>query len=202
MKAGRDAYAGEAEGPDSLEWELTEQTAWEVWEESLRATAALAHASVGPGWRTQLQLRRKLKHETEIRSMYGSSLHQRNQIMFDDFSNGDSSLGSYSFDISNPPSSDFHHRISPLEVTSAVDNFRIIIPEVLPAAMIRFAASVIDCTPVLHDAQTKIIWKEEQTQQQMNSIILQHINDERRWIRRMKRLGDTQRSVISLLQVE
>lgn len=196
MRADRDAYTGEVEGPDSLEWELTEQTAWEIWEESLRATAALAHASVGPGWRYQLQLRRRLNQEAELRSIYGSSLHQRNRVVFDDLSDGGSSLGSYSFDVSNPQSSHYSQRwISPgtEPFPDAVESFRVLIPEVLPAAMVRFAASVIDCTPTLKSAESKIIWKEDQTQQQMQSMILQLINEERRWIRRIKRLGDTQR---------
>ena len=74
-----------------------------------------------------------------------------------------------------------------------VETFRVIIPEVLPAATIRFAASAIDCTPSLRTAQSKIVWKEEQSQQQMQSIVLQQINDVCRWIRRFKRLGDIQR---------
>lgn len=187
-----------AEGTDSLEWELTEQTAWEIWEESLRATAALAHASVGPGWHYQLQLRRQLNHAAELRSMYGPSFQERNQVIFDDFSDEGSSIGSFSFDASNPQSSHYSQRLRPPVIElmpSAVDTFRAVIPEVLPAAMIRFAASVIDCTPTLRDADSKIIWKEDQTQQQMQSVILQLINGERRWIRRMKRLGDTQRLV-------
>lgn len=196
-RAGRDAYAREAEGPDSLEWELTEQTAWEVWEESLRASAALAHASVGPGWRYQLQLRRRLNHESEMRSLYGPSLPQRSHVVFDDYSDGGSSLGSNSFDISNPQSSHYSRGLrqtgTDRTIPNAVAAFRIIIPEVLPAAMIRFAASAIDSAPRLYDPQSKIVWEDDQTQQQMQSIILQHINKERRWIRRMKRLGDAQR---------
>jgi hypothetical protein len=78
-------------------------------------------------------------------------------------------------------------------IPDIVETFRVIIPEVLPAAMIRFTASVIDCIPPLRVAQSKIVWTEEQSQQQMHSIILQLINDERRWIRRIKRLSDTQR---------
>ena len=200
MRSDRDAFTGEMEGPDSLEWELTEQTAWEVWEEALRAAAALAHASVGPGWRYQMQLRQQLNYEAELRSMYGTTLHQRNQVVFDDFSDGGSSLGSYSFDVSNPQSSHYSQRLRPPGadiLPNAVESFRVVIPEVLPAAMVRFAASVIDCTPTLRDADSKIIWEEDQTQQQMQSIILQLINEERRWIRRLKRLGDTQRLVVT-----
>lgn len=214
MKAERDAKMNDgyarniADGPDSLEysleWELTEQAAWEVWEESLRATAALAHASVGPGWRHQLDLRKQLNHEGEMRALYGSSL-QRNRVLFDNFSDGGSSIGgnsfsSYSFDVSNPQSSwrpitPGHEFEMPEIMPDIVETFRVIIPEVLPAAMIRFAASAIDCTPSLRTAQSKIVWTEEQSQQQMQSIVLQQINDERRWIRRLKRLGDTQRWV-------
>lgn len=156
----------------------------------------MAHASVGPGWSYQLLLRRQLNYEAEMRSLYEPSFHRRNQVVFDDFSDGGSSLGSsYSFDVSNPQSSNFQRFRQPTNfiTPNAVDTFRVVIPEVLPAAMIRFASSVIDCTPALKTAKTKIIWKEEHTQQQMQSIIVQQINDERRWIRRMKRLGDTQR---------
>eukprot|EP00804_Cyclotella_cryptica_P007102 CCRYP_014537-RE/>CCRYP_014537-RE protein AED:0.03 eAED:0.03 QI:291/1/1/1/0.9/0.81/11/143/2162 len=189
----------DADEPDSLEWELTEQAAWEVWEESLRAAAALAHASVGPGWRHQLTLRRQLNREAEFRAMYGSSLQQRNRV-FDNFSDvssvGGISLSSYSFDISNPQSSGrFMSSVHDLMVPDIVETFRVIIPEVLPAAMIRFAASVIDCIQPLRVARSKIVWKEEQSQQQMQSIILRLINDERRWIRRIKRLSDTQRDL-------
>ena len=194
MRAERDSCSGEGEGPDSLEWELTEQTAWEVWEESLRASAALAHAVVSPGWQYQLQMRRQLNHEDELRSIYGSTL-QRNHD-FDDYSEGGSSLGSYSFDMSNPQSSHFSERPRPvadLIMPNILDKFRVVIPEVLPAAMIRFAASVTDCTPTLLEAQSKIAWKEGQTQQQMQSVILNNINEQRRWIRRLKRLGDAQR---------
>ena len=191
------SYALEAEGPDSLEWELTEQTAWEVREESLRATAALAHASVGPGWRYQLQLRRRLNHESDIRSLYDSSLPQRSHVVFDDYSDEGSSLESNSLDISNPQSYHYSRGLrqsgANLMIPNAVMAFRVVIPEVLPAAMIRFAASAIDSTPRLYDSQTKIFWKEDQTQQQIQSIIVQLINKERRWIRRMKRLGDAQR---------
>jgi hypothetical protein len=130
--------------------------------------------------------------------MYGPSFQERNQVIFDDFSDEGSSIGSFSFDASNPQSSHYSQRLRPPVIElmpSAVDTFRAVIPEVLPAAMIRFAASVIDCTPTLRDADSKIIWKEDQTQQQMQSVILQLINGERRWIRRMKRLGDTQRLV-------
>lgn len=189
-----DEYAHDVDEPDSLEWELTEQAAWEVWEESLRAAAALAHASVGPGWRHQLNLRRQLNRDAEIRAMYGSTLQLRNPAFdnFSDFSSvGGISLSSYSFDISNPPSSGrFMSSFPDHMIPNVVD---VNIPEVLPAAMIRFAASVIDCIPPLRVAQSKIFWTEEQSQQQMHSIILRLINDERRWIRRIKRLSDTQR---------
>jgi hypothetical protein len=65
------------------------------------------------------------------------------------------------------------------------------IPEVLPAAMIRFAANVIVTSiPPLRTQQTKIFWG---SQKGVREVLGQHLQDERRWLRRRKRLGDTQR---------
>ena len=61
-------------------------------------------------------------------------------------------------------------------------------PEVLPAAMIRFASSV--SIPPLRSVDTKIYWDSENCE---HSLIMLYVQDERRWLRRRKRLGDTQR---------
>jgi hypothetical protein len=76
------------------------------------------------------------------------------------------------------------------------------IPEVLPAAMIRFAASSIETSiPPLYTKQTKLFWNPQQpndTEYLLNSLG-EHLRDERRWLRRRRRLGDTQRFVCLLL---
>ena len=79
--------------------------------------------------------------------------------------------------------------------TDILDMISFAIPEVLPAAMIRFAASVIETSiPPLRLAKTKIYWDADKVGNEtlLNSLG-QQLHDERRWIRRRKRLGDTQR---------
>lgn len=215
-----------------VEWELTEQAAWEVWEESVRASAALIHACVGPSWRRQLSLRRRLIRETERRL-----LHLQHQGRFggegDDPSVASSTLGELSMtstllsmDVSNPQSSGRYLagyagslRGGPQSVVSSaapppqpprdiLEMLSFTIPEVLPAAMIRFAASANETSiPPLRSADTKIYWDcpdgggagthsptggGGHSESLLNSLG-RHLDDERRWLRRRKRLGDTQR---------
>ena len=208
------SHAGEyatLEESDSLEWELTEQGAWEVWEESVRASAALAHACVGPAWHRQIAIRRKIMSEGERRWLNYS--HLRHQSSITEGSNVElvSSSSNLSLDFSNPQSSGRLMPGQPMTVlqtvatddrpvVDVVSSLRFHIPEVLPAAMIRFAASAGDTSvPSLRSGKTKIIWSTDNTgiasgeNEQLLITLGRHIHDERRWLRRRKRLGDAQR---------
>ncbi|KAL9191186.1 hypothetical protein ACHAXT_000892 [Thalassiosira profunda] len=197
---------------NGVEWELTEQAAWEVWEESVRASAALTHSCVGPAWRRQLRLRRQLIRETEMRLL---NMQQR-QFAADNMSVGSSAGYSWasslvSMDISNPQSSGRYLQPHELATPPAFQPHRDIlemlsfsIPEVLPAAMIRFAASVIETSiPPLRLANTKVYWDESDkagiaagsSEALLTARVGQDVHDERRWLRRRKRLGDTQRDL-------
>jgi len=183
---------------NGVEWELTEQAAWEVWEEAVRASAALTHACVGPAWRRQLRLRRQLISESEMRLLHQPYLQHRSRFA-DTMSVGTMSVGSSvgggSSFVSNPqssvrriPSADLPAWQPPSDI---LDMLSFPIPEVLPAAMIRFAASVNETSiPPLRTQLTKIFWDSKQG---VREVLSQHLQDERRWLRRRKRLGDTQR---------
>lgn len=197
--------SGEKEG---IEWELTEQAAWEVWEESVRASAALAHACVGPAWYRQIQMRKQLLRETEMRLIYHTYLQQQRSLFCDDRSDtssiGGASMSSTiaSTDMSTTRSIGMMSGAGPVPtITPPTDMLKMIshtIPEVLPAAMIRFAASSIETSiPPLHTKETKLFWNPHQpndTEYLLNSLG-EHLRDERRWLRRRRRLGDTQRDL-------
>ena len=194
-------------GDHSLEWELTEQAAWEVWEESVRASAALAHACVGPAWRRQLKLRRQLIQEAEIRLR--QQPHLQNRSRFRDTDSVGSSVGgvsstsNISMDFSNPQAGRFlpGPQMNILDTSARTmmpDDLAgsVVIPEVLPAAMIRFAASAIETSvPPLRNASTKIFWESEKSgissggNEPLLNTLGRHLHDERRWLRRRKRLG-------------
>jgi hypothetical protein len=193
---------GEKEG---IEWELTEQAAWEVWEESIRATAALAHACVGPAWYRQIQMRKQLLKESEMRLMYHSYIQQQRSLLCDNRSDT-SSVGGASMS-STIASTDMStgHSIGTMSgawptINPPTDMLQMIshpIPEVLPAAMIRFATLSIEAIPPLRTKESKIFWnpkKKNDVEFLLNSLG-QHIREERRWLRRRRRLGDTQRFV-------
>jgi len=202
---------------NGIEWEITEQAAWEVWEESVRASAALTHACVGPAWRRQLKLRRQLIRESEMRLLHLPHLQYQGRFA-DNMSVGSSVGGTsmassfVSMDISNPQSSGRlpiqggHGSVAPPPVwqppTDILEMLSFAIPEVLPAAMIRFAASVIETSiPALRSANTKIYWDSEKVgiaaggNEALLTSLGHHLQDERRWLRRRKRLGDTQRDL-------
>ena len=186
---------------NGVEWELTEQAAWEVWEEAVRASAALTHACVGPAWRRQLGLRRQLISESEMRLLHQPHLQHRGRFA-DTMSVGTMSVGSsvgggssFVSMVSNPQSSDRRNPAVDLPAwqppTDILDMLSFPIPEVLPAAMIRFAASVIETSiPPLRTQHTKIFWGSKKG---VKEVLGEHLQDERRWLRRRKRLGDTQR---------
>ncbi|KAL7543186.1 hypothetical protein ACHAXR_012599 [Thalassiosira sp. AJA248-18] len=188
---------------NGVEWELTEQAAWEVWEESVRASAALTHACVGPAWKRQLKLRRQLIRESEMRLLHQPHLQHQGRFA-DNMSVGSmTSLQSslVSMDMSNAHSSGGRYipsgSVAPPVWQPPTDILELLsssIPEVLPAAMIRFAASVIETSiPPLRSANTKIYW--EGGGEALLTALGQHLHDERRWLRRRKRLGDTQRDL-------
>jgi len=202
---------------NGVEWELTEQAAWEVWEESVRASAALTHACVGPAWRLQLKLRRQLIRETEMRLLM-LDMRRQSRVFPDNMSLASSMEGSMtssilSMDISNPQSSGRPLMTGQESVMTEpppafqphadiLDMIPFAIPEVLPAAMIRFTASVIETSiPPVRTADTKIYWDSPGKIGVGNPVageillnkVGNYIQDERRWLRRRKRLGDTQR---------
>ena len=199
---------------NGVEWELTEQAAWEVWEESIRASSALTHSCVGPSWRRQLALRRQLIREMEMRQLLQPQLQHPGR--FADNISVDSSAGEasgrtslLSMDISNPQSSSRltqgqDHVMAPPVWQPHRDILEMLslhIPQVLPAAMIRFASSVIETSiPPLRSANTKVYWDADGLSSGGNEAALlkalgQHLQDERRWLRRRKRLGDLQRDL-------
>lgn len=191
---------------NGIEWEITEQAAWEVWEEAVRASAALTHACVGPAWRRQLRLRRQLISESDTRQLHQPHLHRQDRFA-DTMSVDSSVVGGSSFvsmDVSN--SNVFNSQSSGRRMLAAappvwqpptdiLDMLSFPIPEVLPAAMIRFAASVIETSiPPLHTPDTKIYWDSDNGgKERLLTVLGQYLQDERRWLRRRKRLGDTQR---------
>jgi hypothetical protein len=193
---------------DGIEWELTEQAAWEVWEESVRASAALAHACVGPAWYRQIQMRRQLLRESEMRLIYHSYIQQQRSLFCDNRSEtssvGGASMSSTiaSMDMSTSQSIGMMSGLGPAPtINPPRDMLQMIshtIPEVLPAAMIRFAASAIETSiPPLRTKKTKIFWnpnKMNDSEFLLNSLG-EHLREERRWLRRRRRLGDTQRLV-------
>ena len=203
LQAGDDTTVNtHCQSRNGVEWELTEQAAWEVWEEAVRASAALTHACVGPAWRNQLRLRRQLISESEMRLLHQPHLQHQGRFA-DTMSVGSSVGGGSSFvsmdAISNPQSSGRQIPTGPLPnwkpPTDILDMLSFPIPEVLPAAMIRFAASVNETSiPPLRTPNTKIYWDSEQGgKESLLTVLGQHLQDERRWLRRRKRLGDTQR---------
>ncbi len=212
MKAEK---AGNAQNPldgdsgerDGIEWELTEQAAWEVWEESVRASAALAHACVGPAWYRQIRMRRQLLRESEMRLIYHSYIQQQRSL-FSDSRSETSSIGGASMTstiASMDMSTSMMSGMGPAPtINPPTDMLQMIsntIPEVLPAAMIRFAASAIETSiPPLRTKETKIFWnpdKKNDSEFLLNSLG-EYLCEERRWLRRRRRLGDTQRLVLFL----
>ena len=221
LSVGGGSVAGSAtvtsQSLNGVEWELTEQAAWEVWEESVRASAALTHACVGPAWRRQLKLRRQLIRESEMRLLHQPHLQAR--FAGGDMSVGGSSAGGLSMgstivsmDISNPQSSGRylqgqgsvmapqHVWQPPTDILEMLSSYAI--PEVLPAAMIRFSASVVETSiPPLRKASTKIYWDSDKAgisplgNEALLTVLGKQLHDERRWLRRRKRLGDTQRDL-------
>jgi hypothetical protein len=223
MKAERDAdqlsrktgaqHAGDESVADSttvttncqslngVEWELTEQAAWEVWEEAIRASAALAHTCVGPAWRRQLKLRRQLIRERLP--------HQQFEDVQSSGSGEQLMSSSFSPDIEKRPLTRSRSSACERSVDSSIwepptdvlDMISCMIPEVLPAAMIRFAASVLETSiPPLRAEDTRIYWDSPYKRgiapegcERLLSSLGQHIQDERRWLRRRKRLSDAQR---------
>lgn len=187
---------------NGVEWELTEQYAWEVWEEAIRASAALAHACVGPAWRRQLKLRRQFVRERLPRQQFGDGMSTNS---------GDLNMSSSSFspEIANLPSLGGRSSVCETSVDSSIlepptDVLELVscnIPEVLPAAMIRFASSILETSiPPLRSEHTKIYWESTEKGgvvpegiESLLSSLDQHLQDERRWLRRRKRLGDAQR---------
>ena len=187
---------------NGVEWELTEQYAWEVWEEAIRASAALAHACVGPAWRRQLKLRRQFVRERLPRQQFGDGMSTNS---------GDLNMSSSSFspEIANLPSLGGRSSVCETSVDSSIlepptDVLELVscnIPEVLPAAMIRFASSILETSiPPLRSKHTKIYWESTEKGgvvpegiESLLSSLDQHLQDERRWLRRRKRLGDAQR---------
>jgi hypothetical protein len=203
LQAGDDTTVNtHSQSLNGVEWELTEQAAWEVWEEAARASAALTHACVGPAWRRQLRLRRQLIRESEMRLLHQPHLQHRGRFA-DTMSIGTVSVGSsvgggssFVSMVSNPQSSGRRTTAAAHPVwqppTEILDMISFPIPEVLPAAMIRFAASVIETSiPPLRAPHTKIYWDSKKGGKER--VLGQHLQDERRWLRRRKRLGDTQR---------
>lgn len=217
MKAEK---AGNAESPldgsrserDGIEWELTEQAAWEVWEESVRASAALSHACVGPAWYRQIRMRRQLLRESEMRLIYHSYIQQQRNLFSSDRSEtsslGGASMSSTiaSMDMSATQSVGMMSGmgLAPT-INPPTDMLQMIshaIPEVLPAAMIRFAASAIETSiPPLRTKKTKIFWNPDKKNDSefLLSSLGEILCEERRWLRRRRRLGDTQRLVVSCL---
>ena len=194
---------------DGIEWELTEQAAWEVWEESVRASAALSHACVGPAWYRQIRMRRQLLRESEMRLIYHSYIQQQRSLMLCDDRSQSSSIGGLSMsstiasmDMSASQSIGMMSGMGAAPtINPPTDMLQMIshtIPEVLPAAMIRFAASAIETSiPPLLTKKTKIFWnpnKKNDSEFLLNSLG-EHLREERRWLRRRRRLGDTQRLV-------
>ena len=67
--------------------------------------------------------------------------------------------------------------------------------------MIRFASSILETSiPPLRSEHTKIYWESTEKGgvvsegiESLLSSLDQHLQDERRWLRRRKRLGDAQR---------
>lgn len=181
---------------NGVEWELTEQAAWEVWEEAIRASATLAHACVGPAWHRQLKLRRQLLRERLPHQQFVDIMHV-------DCSGSGEPMSSFSPDTTMKPSSEegaadpsfLQPHMDVLDLTSCA------IPEVLPAAMIRFAASVLETSiPPLRLENTKFFWDSPEKSgivlednERFLSSLDQHLQDERRWLRRRKRLCDAQR---------
>eukprot|EP00984_Skeletonema_dohrnii_P019310 scaffold9198_cov137-Skeletonema_dohrnii-CCMP3373.AAC.3 len=194
---------------DGIEWELTEQAAWEVWEESVRASAALSHACVGPAWYRQIRMRRQLLRESEMRLIYHSYIQQQRSLMLCDDRSQSSSIGGVSMsstiasmDMSASQSIGMMSGMGAAPtINPPTDMLQMIshtIPEVLPAAMIRFAASAIETSiPPLLTKKTKIFWnpnKKNDSEFLLNSLG-EHLREERRWLRRRRRLGDTQRDL-------
>jgi hypothetical protein len=193
---------------DGMEWELTEQAAWEVWEESVRASAALSHACVGPAWYRQINMRRQLLRESEMRLIYHSYIQQQRSLFCDNRSETSSLDGASmsstiaSMDMSTSQSIGMMSGLGPAStINPPTDMLQMIshtIPEVLPAAMIRFAASSIDTSiPPLRTKKTKIFWNptKKNDSEFLLSSLGEHLREERRWLRRRRRLGDTQRLV-------
>lgn len=184
-----------------VEWELTEQAAWEVWEESVRASAALTHACVGPSWRRQVQMRRQLMQEQELRQLYQPQLPHQG-VSFGDGASVSSSVAEsmtssfLSMDMSSA------QRTVWQRPTDVLDMISVTIPEVLPGAMLRFAANV--AVPRGRSASSKVYWNPSKSGDGSRSLgghgsllhtLSQYLHEERRWLRRRKRLGDTQRDL-------
>lgn len=171
--------------------EENEQWSWAVWEESMWAAAALARVCVGPAWKMQLYQRRSWLHAA------GNEWHQHarsaptvNEV---DTSN---------LDIADrpPPEVVTQHDTSPRSYSpmtassfgnlsaSRFDTWYPPIPEVLPAAMLRFAASAIEATALY-------LQKPDSTVADPSSEILH----QQTCLTRRKNLGEAQRELVLAL---
>ena len=221
FQAKKEEKAGIVEPPlsgnsvqrEGIEWELTEQAAWEVWEESVRASAALSHACVGPAWYRQIRMRRQLLKESEMRLIYHSYIQQQRNFLDNrsetssiDGASMSSTIASMDMSTSQSIGMMSGMGLAPT-INPPPDMLQMIshaIPEVLPAAMIRFAASAIETSiPPLLTKETKIFWnpKKKNDAEFLLNTLGDYLREERRWLRRRRRLGDTQRFVYLVLKL-
>lgn len=192
----------------------------------MRASAALTHACVGPSWRRQVQMRRQLMQEQELRQLYQPQLPHQG-VSFGDGASVSSSVAEsmtssfLSMDMSSA------QRTVWQRPTDVLDMISVTIPEVLPGrceifihltstfrrlcfasrssssgAMLRFAANV--AVPRGRSASSKVYWNPSKSGDGSRSLgghgsllhtLSQYLHEERRWLRRRKRLGDTQRDL-------
>ena len=234
--AAVDGKANTRESDLETQWEEDEQAAWDVWEEAIGAASALAQV-VGPAWRSQLRrrrqwisdgrtdliLRRGNNHGNQMHSddnmsmstvgmgsVAGAAWHAQQELLANLFGNplsrmpspeseepeGTDSMGS------NPQAGG-----KPI-VSGSMQQIKYpIIPEVLPAAMLRFASSVSEMAlPSLRSSSSPVSLNldgSHGSKAEVDSgdpsyanIIGRTIWEEQRWLVRRQRVGNAQRDLV------
>jgi len=142
-------------------------------------------------------MRRQLIDETDTRLLHQQVNFADNMSVGSNSIGGGSSIMSASFVSTQLTAGSESILTNPVwqPPTDILQMLGFIIPEVLPACMIRFASSSIENSiPPLRTTNTKIYW-EDSTTDNWQSLVITMVQDEQRWLRRRKRLGDTQRDL-------
>eukprot|EP00550_Attheya_septentrionalis_P008471 CAMPEP_0198285610 /NCGR_PEP_ID=MMETSP1449-20131203/4858_1 /TAXON_ID=420275 /ORGANISM="Attheya septentrionalis, Strain CCMP2084" /LENGTH=2383 /DNA_ID=CAMNT_0043983085 /DNA_START=210 /DNA_END=7361 /DNA_ORIENTATION=+ len=188
-----------------LQWEDEKEMAWDVWEESIWAGAALSRECVGPAWRYQIRKRREWlrsglpyrrhdmddsQHTTSTLGMNSAATIVSRRHGSDNAGANGSVASSGSSRASTPPSLRSNH----VQVNNTMKNeTHPHIPQNLPANMLRFAASVGDLAlpPIRQNQMNKI--------DEFIDDVTEQVREEQRCLIRRQLTGEAQRELVLAL---